>query len=116
MNSFIARHSDYINQLGFSGLLGFCCGIACKGISRQVATAIGVCFIGLQALSYYGYVQINYNKIQKDAVNVLDVNGDGKFDEKDLYTMWEKFKGAMSYNLPKGGCFSSGLFLGVYYG
>jgi hypothetical protein len=45
---------------------------------------VGGVFILIQSLQYSGYIDVNYNGIQKDIEGLLDVNGDGEFDLKDV--------------------------------
>lgn len=80
----------------------------------MAATAIGVVFVGLQTLQYLGYINIDYNKVQSEAEKALDVNKDGKLDEKDLYVIWDKVKGFLTSNLPGAGSFTTGFALGFY--
>lgn len=102
-------------QLGLSGVMGICTGVALKRATREVAATIGVAFAGLQVLSYLGYITIDYSRVQKDATKLADVNGDGKLDAQDLYSLWDKVKDVLGYHLPQAGSFSSGLALGFYY-
>jgi uncharacterized membrane protein (Fun14 family) len=116
VKAFLARYRAQINNLGFSGVMGICTAVAFKRVTREIAGLIGFGFIGLQVLSYYGYVNVNYDKIADDAQKVLDVSQDGKIDEKDLYGAWDKFKEVMGSHLPTAGSFSSGFVLGMYFG
>jgi uncharacterized membrane protein (Fun14 family) len=94
--------------------MGVCSGAALKRASREAAIAVGMAFAGLQALSYLGYIRIDYGKVQSDAQKALDLNNDGKLDEKDLYCLWDKVYAVLGYNLPQAGSFSSGFALGIY--
>ena len=116
MKAFIHQYVGHLQRLGFAGFMGACSAIALKRISREVAAAIGVTFAGLQALSYYGYIHINYDKVSSEAKKVLDVNGDGKLDEKDVYSLWDKMNDILGYNLPSAGSFSVGFLLGLRLG
>lgn len=94
--------------------MGACTGVALKRASREVATAIGVVFAGLQVLAYLGYITIDYNKLTKDTQKVIDMNGDGKIDQKDLESAWEKIQSVLGAQLPQAGSFSTGFALGFY--
>lgn len=76
----------------------------------------GVSFIGLQCLSYLGYIQIDYLKVSKDAQAVLDADRDGKLSEKDFVLVWKKFVDIMSFNVPGAGGFVVGLLIGIRAG
>ncbi len=95
--------------------MGACSGAALKRASREVAYTIGLAFGGLQVLAYLGYISIDYNKLEQDASKVLDVNGDGKVDEKDLEGLWSKVQSVLAFHLPQAGSFATGLALGFYY-
>jgi len=73
----------------------------------------GVSFMGLQYLSYLGYIQIDYLKLSKDAQTVLDADKDGELTEKDFMLLWRRFLDIMSYNVPGGGGFIAGLLVGI---
>lgn len=95
--------------------MGICSGVALKKATRAAAATVGLVFVGLQALNYLGYITIDYSRVQKDAQKLVDVNGDGKVDSKDLYSLWDKVKDVLSYQLPQAGSFSTGFALGFYY-
>lgn len=95
--------------------MGICSGAALKKATREVAVTIGVAFAGLQVLSYLGYITIDYSRVQKDASKYIDINGDGKVDTGDLYSLWDKVKDVLGYQLPQAGSFSTGFALGFYY-
>lgn len=78
--------------------------------------AIGVSFIGLQCLSYLGYIQIDYLKLSKDAQAVLDADRDGELTEKDLMLVWRKFVDVMVFNVPGAGGFVAGFLIGIRAG
>lgn len=60
-------------------------------------------------------VRWSISQVQSDAAKVVDVNGDGKLDEKDLQAIWAKVKDVLSFHLPQAGSFSTGFALGFYY-
>jgi len=41
-------------------------------------------FIGLQTLSYLGYVKVDWRKVERDTTNKLDRDGDGELTVNDL--------------------------------
>jgi uncharacterized membrane protein (Fun14 family) len=105
-----------IPQLGISGCAGICCGITLKQAGRGMAVVLGVTFTGLQLLSSLGYIHINYDKVTEDCNNAMDLNGDGKVDEKDAVLVYDKLMSLLTANLPNASGFCSGFCLGVYYG
>ena len=53
-------------------------GYAIKTISKAAALGVGCIFILLQVLAWYGYIDIKWGKIQKDAIASIDTDNDGK--------------------------------------
>ena len=102
-------------SIGFGGVMGYFAGAAVKRFGEEVAVVIGFCFIGLQTLSYLGYINIDYGKIKEEVEKKLDVTGDGKFDANDALAIWNEVKKILTYHLPSCGGFSMGLALGLYY-
>jgi uncharacterized membrane protein (Fun14 family) len=96
--------------------MGYFAGAAVKRFGEEVAVVIGISFIGLQALSYFGYINVDYGKIKNEVEKKLDVTGDGKFDASDALAIWNELKKILTHSLPSAGGFSLGLALGLYYG
>jgi uncharacterized membrane protein (Fun14 family) len=48
-----------LTQLGVGGIAGFCMGYALKKIGGVVAILLGIAFLGLELLAYYGIIKIN---------------------------------------------------------
>ena len=51
ISKFFNAYSDHVNEMGVSGLVGLCAGIAAKRISQEVAVTIGTIFMVLQVCS-----------------------------------------------------------------
>lgn len=90
-------------------------GYAIKEIGKAAAAAIGTVFVIGQVAASYGYIEINWKKMNQHVVGALDTNEDGKITKDDLKKWWKKFKTMMEYNLPSSGGFGIGFFLGVTY-
>jgi len=54
----IKKVSPLATRLGFGGIMGFFAGAAVKRFGEEVAVYIGVAFLGLQTLQYFGYINI----------------------------------------------------------
>eukprot|EP00924_Labyrinthula_sp_SR-Ha-C_P012767 snap_masked-scaffold_78-processed-gene-0.49-mRNA-1 protein AED:0.37 eAED:0.38 QI:0/-1/0/1/-1/1/1/0/145 len=100
------------SKLGFGGLLGVCCGYAIKQAAKVVMLVSGVAFLGLQGLSYAGYISVNWGKIKSDATAMLDTTGDGKVGVKDINYYVKKTLGILTF----GGAGATGLSAGLYIG
>lgn len=70
--------------LGFGGITGFAAGVACKKIGKIVAVGVGSLYCLFQTAAYYDYIKINWKKVEADTMRVLDTDGNGTIDEKDM--------------------------------
>ena len=114
MEKLIEMAYGQVSNIGFGGLMGICSGVAFKRVGTAMATGIGMCFAGLQLLSYFGYIKIDFEKVKDDAKKISDLNKDGKLDSKDLIVGWNKVKDVLGTNLPGMGGFSAGFAMGLY--
>mmetsp|Transcript_18666 Transcript_18666/g.24492 ORF Transcript_18666/g.24492 Transcript_18666/m.24492 type:complete len:91 (+) Transcript_18666:318-590(+) len=87
-----------------------------KKVGRAAAVVIGVGFMGLQTLSYSGYIQVDHATIKKDVENFMDLNKDGKVDEEDGKEAMNKLMEVFEYNLPSGSGFGVGFLGGLRSG
>lgn len=90
--------------------------MALKKIGKAVAFVIGVGFIGVQSAVHAGYINVDWGKIQEDAIKPIDTTGDGKLDIEDAKVWWKKLKALLTKELPGAGGFSLGFLTGVRYG
>eukprot|EP00803_Ostreobium_quekettii_P006987 evm.model.scf_1323.5 EVM.evm.TU.scf_1323.5 scf_1323:24897-27320(+) len=65
-----------VKQLGYSGVIGLICAGAFKVVGKAVAIAVGLSFILLQTLEHYGYIEIDWRKVETKISKKLDVTGD----------------------------------------
>jgi len=98
----------YLGQITFGGLAGFFAGYALKKVGKLIALILGLFFIGLQILAYYGYIQIDWIRIQ-DTVNP-------HLGEEQLRSLWQRLLDILTYNAPFAGGFVAGLILGLKKG
>lgn len=96
--------------------MGIFTGVAMKRLGNDAAAFLGTAFLCLQGLSYYGYIQIDYEKVANDAVKIVDADGNGKLTVDDAKILWDRFKRMVTYNVPGTGGFSMGLLLGIRFG
>eukprot|EP00053_Salpingoeca_punica_P020483 m.211702 g.211702 ORF g.211702 m.211702 type:complete len:193 (+) comp18746_c0_seq1:285-863(+) len=103
-------------QVSWGFVSGFCSGFAIKKISKVFAFGVGIFFIGIQSLSYAGYLHVDYNKVNSQFTNILDLNKDGKVDKEDAKVAYSKALEVLQYNMPAGTGFVTGIVLGLRTG
>lgn len=94
-----------LTQLGVGGVAGLCVGYALKKLGKLAAFLIGIAFLGLQLLAYYGIISINYTAFT-DWANGLFVQ----------VGVLEGIFGTMVGNLPFAGGFIAGFAIGLKIG
>ncbi|CAK0801723.1 unnamed protein product, partial [Prorocentrum cordatum] len=100
-------------QLTLGSTLGYCAGVALRFAGRIAAGGVGASFCLIQGLSYSGYIQVDWRKVERDYVKILDQNGDGKVDTDDLVLAWHRVRDCLAFNLPAGAGFTAGLAYGL---
>lgn len=91
-------------DLSLGGLLGFCAGFAVKKASRVLILTVGVVFVLVQVLAYYGILTVHWTKVQELAEPMLQVGA----KEGGAWAL-----DVLRANLPFGGAFVAGLLLGL---
>ena len=81
-----------------------------------MAVVLGLGFVGMQTLSYYGYIQVDHKQLEQDIKNSLDFNKDGKIDADDGKIAMEKSLKVLQFNLPSTGGFAAGFVGGLRSG
>ncbi len=93
-----------LSTLGVGGLLGYGAGIAIKTVTRLVGCMIGVIFILMQVLAYYGIAEWHWDRVADV------VTGPGASAAHSAGSaLWK----ILTYNLPFGGGFAAGFYLGM---
>uniref|UniRef100_A0A7S4JYV9 EF-hand domain-containing protein n=1 Tax=Odontella aurita TaxID=265563 RepID=A0A7S4JYV9_9STRA len=103
-------------QLSYGFVCGYCSGYALKKVGKGAAVVLGLGFMTLQTLNYSGYIQVDHEKLKKDVEGLMDLNNDGKIDEKDLAEASDKIMEVMSFGLPSGCGFAAGFWGGLRSG
>lgn len=93
--------------LGFGGCTGAAVGYAAKKLTKMLALLLGLLFIALQLLAYYGFVHVDWVAVQTTAEKAI--NGDAASTGQRL---WE----VLAANLPWGGGFAAGFVIGFKLG
>ena len=91
-----------IGMLGMGGLLGVAAAIAFKGAARAVGCALGLLFILVQVLAYYKIISVDWALLAHQAEPAKHVA------EAGLDKLWR----ILTYNVPFGGGFALGFWLG----
>lgn len=85
---------------------------------------MGSLYCLFQVAASYGYVTINWKKVEKDVMGVLDTNGDGKLDEQDAGVWLQKVLNVLATDEEQGtaakntatGAFAGTFLLGLRRG
>ncbi|KAJ3130998.1 hypothetical protein HK100_007030 [Physocladia obscura] len=109
-------HPADATEISVATLVGACSGFAVKKIAKGTGLVIGVGFLSLQALSYSGFVKIDWPKIESAIVKRLDADGDGQLTQKDFKLMGLRLIHNLTSDIPSAGGFSAAFFVGFRYG
>ncbi|MEZ4629354.1 MAG: FUN14 domain-containing protein [Deinococcales bacterium] len=100
--------SPILAQLGVGGALGFATGYALKKVGKLALVAVGLLFLILQLAAFYGYVNIDWLKIQE--------NLNPFFETESLNRQWQQFLFMITANLPFAGGFVPMFLVGLKMG
>lgn len=95
--------------------MGVAVGVASRRLSADALYGAGLCFAGLQCLSYLGFITIHWNAITAAVTQVADQNGDGKLDMADVRPLWSRLMKFMSRGLPDAASFTAGFLVGFRF-
>ncbi|HYD49201.1 MAG TPA: FUN14 domain-containing protein [Terriglobales bacterium] len=95
-------------ELGFGGVAGWAVGYTAKKIAKLAALVVGVFFIGVQLLAYYGVIDVRWDALQSGAEQLWQ----GEHGASLAQRAWH----VITYNLPFGGGFVAGFALGIRRG
>lgn len=110
--------------LTFGGVSGLAAGFACKKIGKALAVGVGSLYCLFQVAASYGYITVNWKKVEEDVMGALDTNNDGKVDDKDAAFMLSKVMTILSNDELEGsaaknsatGAFAGSFLLGLKKG
>eukprot|EP00316_Scyphosphaera_apsteinii_P026154 CAMPEP_0119308644 /NCGR_PEP_ID=MMETSP1333-20130426/11687_1 /TAXON_ID=418940 /ORGANISM="Scyphosphaera apsteinii, Strain RCC1455" /LENGTH=122 /DNA_ID=CAMNT_0007312461 /DNA_START=90 /DNA_END=458 /DNA_ORIENTATION=- len=98
---------------GVGGAMGFCSGRFCRSVSDASSVMAGGAFIFLTALVKFNYITINYKKVERDILTLLDLNKDGKVDMSDYQFISARLADSLVNNqAPMFGGFGAGFAVG----
>lgn len=100
--------APYLEQISFGLIGGFAVGYAFKKLGKLVAFALGLLFIALQILAFYGLVTINWGEIQSRVDPLLEA--------ESLQQMWRSLLAMLTFNIPFAAAFVPGFIFGLRRG
>jgi uncharacterized membrane protein (Fun14 family) len=100
--------APYLQQLSFGGIAGFAAGYALKKLGKLVALGVGLLFIALQLLAYYGFISVDWGVVQRQVDPLLEPESLGR--------MWDGLVALLTYNVTFALAFVPGLVLGLRRG
>lgn len=100
--------APYLQQISFGALAGFASGYALKKVGKVVAIIVGLLFVALQLLAYYGIIEINWGVVQGHVDPYLEAEA--------LGGMWRSLVDLLTYNITFAAAFVPGLLFGLRRG
>ncbi|TMW57492.1 hypothetical protein Poli38472_003417 [Pythium oligandrum] len=113
VDKFVDLLAGRAGEITLSGVLGFCSGYALKEVGKLAAVTVGTLFVLAQVAASKGYIQINWTKVNKDVIEAVDPDGDGKLTKKDLEIGYQRLMKILKTNLPSSAGFAGGFLVGV---
>ena len=101
---------ESMRTFGVSGLMGACSGYALKRVGRVGIFSIGAIFASLQLATQYGYLTVNWNKVERD----LHIDANCVANGSNTYLA--KAAEVLRSNLPSAGTFTACFLLAVRCG
>ncbi len=98
----------FVEQLGFGALAGFAAGYALKKVGKLLAVLVGLLFVVLQVLAYYGFVSVNWTVVQSQVDPLLSADS--------LGGAWRAALGVLTYNLAFAAAFVPAFVWGLKRG
>lgn len=100
--------APYLQQLSFGAVAGFAAGYALKKVGKFLAVAVGLLFIVIQILAYYGFVTVNWLEVQERVNPVLE--------SESLNRGWRSLLNILTYNITFAAAFVPGFLIGLRRG
>jgi len=97
--------STLLGQIGLGAIIGYSAGYATQKAVKILLVILGLLFVSIQILAYYGFVDVHWGTIQNAADPILN--------QSTVARYWDQFMAIMKTNLPFAGSFSGFFFLGL---
>jgi len=98
----------WVQQIGFGAVAGFVAGYALKKVGKLVALAIGLLFIVIQLLAWWGFLSVDWGVVQRTVDPLLESGS--------LNQAWRSLVTVMTYNIPFAAAFVPAMVLGIRRG
>ncbi|MFO7546869.1 MAG: FUN14 domain-containing protein [Trueperaceae bacterium] len=98
----------WVQQIGFGAVAGFVAGYALKKVGKLVALAIGLLFIVIQLLAWWGFLSVDWGVVQKTVDPLLE--------SESLNQAWRSLVTVLTYNIPFAAAFVPAMVLGIRRG
>ena len=100
--------APYLQQLTFGAVAGFLVGYALKKVGKFVAIAIGLLFVVIQTLAYFGFLTVNWGEVQGRVDPLLE--------PESINDLWRGLVALLTYNITFAAAFVPALILGLKRG
>lgn len=97
-----------LEQIGFGAVAGFVAGYALKKVGKVLAVALGLLFVAIQLLAYFGYVTVEWGRLQAEVEPLLGA--------ESLGAAWRALLDVVTYNLPFAAAFVPSFVIGMKRG
>lgn len=104
----LAAVAPYLQQITFGAVAGFVAGYALKKVGKVMAIVVGLLFVTIQILSYYGLITVNWGEVQGRVDPLLEPSS--------LDRAWRSLVGLLTYNITFAAAFVPALVLGLKRG
>lgn len=98
----------FVQQIGFGAVAGFAAGYALKKVGKLLAIAVGLLFIALQVLAYFGFVSIDWANVQRTV--------DPMLTGPSLSSAWRTVVHVLTFNVAFAVAFVPALVIGLRRG
>lgn len=104
----LSEVAPFLQQLTFGGVAGYAVGYALKKVGKLLAIVLGLLFVAVQVLAYYGLVTVNWGEVQGRFDPLLEAGSLGR--------AWRSLLGLLTYNITFAAAFVPALLLGLKRG
>ena len=100
--------APYLQQLTFGAVAGFLVGYSLKKVGKFVAIIVGLLFVAVQTLAYFGFLTVNWGQVQGTVDPLLEPDS--------INDMWRGLVSLLTYNITFAVAFVPALVIGLKRG